>query len=384
MMKSGFCLGRVTRILLVLAAFTFWSGASASSQEYTNDGLPSPGEEEIRWHLNRGRFDSASENQERGTQYTDVPAFGGPLAPANSLALAARHHSEDMARNNVFQHDTIPGSAYYNPTTQPKPWDRMLAEGYDWVVASENIAAGYENAKAAYVGWWNSSGHRHNMFNGELREIGNGYFFWAGSTYQRYFTMDLGSAEGKYFLTDTLFDDANGNGAYDQGEGLGGIGIKLVVNNVVQSAYDVSSSVGSFAVPIGTVPAGSQVKVLLTNTTSLRQTVSIPRDYWTFITVTLAPGESRLYGKFTQPGGRNVGFREVAPSGQITLKIGRTGQNVVLSWPSETGTTYQVQWSSDLTSWSSLGSPLPGTGQTITLQDPVAGSRRCYRLQLLQ
>ena len=157
---------------------------SAAPAQYTADGTPAGLEEEIRWRVNRGRFDTASENQIRGTAYTDVPASTGPLAPNQSLMLAARHQSEDMAKQNLFQHATVPGSAYYNPTNQPNPWDRMQAEGYSWNYAGENIAAGYSGAEAAYVGWWNSTGHRQNMYNSALREIGDGYFYWSASTYR--------------------------------------------------------------------------------------------------------------------------------------------------------------------------------------------------------
>jgi len=147
----------------------------SAQTEYTADGSHSALEEEIRWLTNRGRFDTASENAARGTAYADVPASAGPLAPHESLSRAARRHSEDMAKNNLFQHDTVPGSAYYDPATHPRPWDRMRAEGYSGNRSGENIAAGYASAEAAYLGWWTSSGHRRNLCNAELREIGNGY-----------------------------------------------------------------------------------------------------------------------------------------------------------------------------------------------------------------
>src|SRR5262245_25124152 len=131
-------------VLLASVAAVVFSGAgercALGQTQYTKDGEPSGIEEEIRWRLNRGRFDSASENRARGTSYSDVPASSGPLAPNQSLTLAARHHSEDMARNNDFQHETVPGSAYYDPITQSQPWDRMEAEGYAWNQAAENIA----------------------------------------------------------------------------------------------------------------------------------------------------------------------------------------------------------------------------------------------------
>ena len=108
-------------MLLVLTGLSDRLCFAAAPVQYTVDGIPTGLEEEIRWRVNRGRFDTASENQTRDTAYADVPASAGPLAPNQSLTLAARHHSEDMAKNNVFQHETVPGSAYYNSTSQPEP-----------------------------------------------------------------------------------------------------------------------------------------------------------------------------------------------------------------------------------------------------------------------
>ena len=76
---------------------------AAVPSQYTTDGAPTGLEEEIRWRVNRGRFDTVSENQSRGTTYSDVPASAGPLAPNQAITLAARHQSEDMATHNVFQ-----------------------------------------------------------------------------------------------------------------------------------------------------------------------------------------------------------------------------------------------------------------------------------------
>ena len=129
---------------LVAGALALGRPAPAAAQTlYTEDGEPTGLEEEIRWRVNRGRFDTVSENQLRGSSYTDVPATAGPLAPNQKLALAARHHSEDMAKQNVFKHETVVGSAYYNPVTQSNFWDRITAEGYVWNGIAENIAAGH-------------------------------------------------------------------------------------------------------------------------------------------------------------------------------------------------------------------------------------------------
>src|SRR5690348_18460227 len=114
---------QLVRVLILAAVGAAWPAIAQS--QYTADGTPTGLEEELRWKVNRGRFDTASENLARGTAYTDVPASSGPLAPNQDITLAARHQSEDLAKANLFQHPTVPGSLYYNPTNQPNPWDRM-------------------------------------------------------------------------------------------------------------------------------------------------------------------------------------------------------------------------------------------------------------------
>ncbi|OQB88399.1 MAG: Cysteine-rich secretory protein family protein [Verrucomicrobia bacterium ADurb.Bin118] len=362
----------------------------AAQTQYTGDGVPAGVEEAIRWHANRGRFDTASENQLRGTDYTDVVATAGPLAPNHYLTLAARHHSEDMARNNVFQHETVPGSTYYDPVTQPEPWDRLTAEGYVWNQAAENIAADYPDAEAVYVGWWKSEGHRLNMCDASLREIGNGYFYWAASNYRRYYTMDLGRSGANYFFTDTLFHDANGNGIYNETEAVAGVALYLLVEGVPINDYDISSAVGSFAVPIGNIAPATTVQVVISNTTTTALSLTIPLDYWTNRELTLAPGESRGYGMFTTGATgadrRNVGLRNLMPLPPLSaprLDLARVGGGLQLSWPSETGWQYQPQWTTDFQNWNDLTPlPLKGTGHTLIHLDAAADGfdARFYRL----
>ncbi|MCU0771227.1 MAG: CAP domain-containing protein [Verrucomicrobia bacterium] len=359
-----------------------------ASVEYTGDGTPTTIEEEIRWRVNRGRFDSARENTLRGTSYNDIPATAGPLAPNQSLTLAARHHSEDMARNNVFQHDTILGSTYYNAATQPLPWDRLQAEGYSYSSAAENIAAGYSGAEAAYVGWWNSAGHRVNMFNSSLREIGDGYFFWSSSTYDRYYTMDLGSRNSRTFFTDTLFHDANGNGTYDSGEGISGIAVRLLISASAHTNFDISSTVGSFAIPYQTLTAGATLTVTLSNATAAAATLSIPTDHSTLKTVTLAAGQMLTYGSFSNPGSPiNAGFRNVAPASlaplvPTQLQVASAGPNILLRWSSEADLRYLPQATHDCQVWTNLlASPLNGTGSEMSWQDSgTASGQKLYRL----
>lgn len=361
-----------------LAGVLLLGGTPAWGQgEYKADDAPTALEEEIRWLVNRGRFDSARENAARQTSYTDVPATAPPLAPHQALAVAARRHSEDMGRQNAFQHETVSGSAYYNPNTQPSPWDRMKAEGYNWTGASENIAAGYGSALAAYVGWWNSTGHRKNMYDPAMREIGNGHFAAAGSRYAHYYTMDLGRSGSSHFLTDTLFHDRDGDGSYDQGEGVAGVRLTLAAGGTEHGAYDVSSGVGSFAIPIQALPNGAPVDVWLHNTTQTPVSLTLPRDYARSTAIVLAGGESKIIGTFTQPQGvQNVGFRNLTPPADPPpiaplLHITANGPDIELRWPSEPGVLYQPQISLDLVRWTDTNDPeLPGTGGELRVVHP--------------
>ncbi len=355
---------------------------------YSMDGTPTGLEEEIRWKVNRGRFDSTSENLTRGTAYTDVPASSGPLAPNQEITLAARHQSEDMAKANLFQHSTVPGSLYYNPTNQPNPWDRMHAEGYSYNSAGENIAAGYTSSESVYVAWWNSStGHRANMYNSAYREVGNGYYYWSSSLYRSYYTMDLGNSGSTCFLTDTLFQDANGDGVYQSSEAVPGVAIRLLVGGNVFGFCDISTSVGSFAIPLQSLATNTLAQVVLSNTTTAAVVMSIPRDYRNYTTVSLAPGESLVYGTFTRPTtARNVGLRDLTPVQMplvaAPLSITASGTNVTLRWTSVAGLTYQPEWTTDFVTWTaSTNVYLSGTGSDMTYTEtaPPQGSK-FYRL----
>ena len=67
---------------------------------------------------------------------------------------AARKHSEDMANNNYFQHNSLDGSKFSA---------RLTAEGISWSGAGENICAGAGDAINMVIGWIGSSGHRNGM-----------------------------------------------------------------------------------------------------------------------------------------------------------------------------------------------------------------------------
>jgi len=103
-----------------------------------------------------------------------------PLVISPRLTTAATAHSQDMATHNFFSHTGSDGSS---------PWDRIRRTGYTFSTAAENIAAGSRTAEAVVQLWYNSPGHRANMLNCALREIGVAYA--DGGAYGRYWTQDF-------------------------------------------------------------------------------------------------------------------------------------------------------------------------------------------------
>ena len=114
----------------------------------------------------------------------------GPLLLSDTLAVAAEHHSQDMARYSFFAHNTV-ASSYYPVGSEP--WDRMAAEGYDYnSYRGENIAVGYETAEKAFEAWRNSPSHNHAMLDDRYRVIGIARINEPGSVHGWYWTTDFG------------------------------------------------------------------------------------------------------------------------------------------------------------------------------------------------
>jgi hypothetical protein len=125
---------------------------------------------------------------------------------------------------------------------------------------------------------------------------------------------------------------------------------------------------------------------VVSNSASTNVTLSIPKDYRNYSTVTLAAGESRVYGTFVKPASaQNVGLRNVTPSVvPITpprLLITRSGGRMQLQWASETGLQYQPQWTTNYSAWTALTNTfLAGTGSNMVCLDTLTVSLKGYRL----
>jgi len=185
--------------------------------------------------VNRARLRPAAEAAANNIAIDEGVTGQLNTTPKQAVALnaklmsAARQHSLDMLNRDFFEHNTPNGTT---------PFNRMTAAGYVYQTAGENLAwrgtTGTINMNDAteqqHVDLFVDStvpgrGHRLIMLNGSFREVGigvlNGDFTRNGTTYDSAMqTQDYGAtATVSTFVLGVVYNDSNGNGRYDAGEG---------------------------------------------------------------------------------------------------------------------------------------------------------------------
>jgi uncharacterized protein YkwD len=90
-----------------------------------------------------------------------------PLATDALLMQAAQIHADQMASLGQMAH-VLPGAK------DPDPLDRLTAVGYKWQAYAENVAYGQGSPSAVLDAWMSSSGHRANILNTGLTQLGTG------------------------------------------------------------------------------------------------------------------------------------------------------------------------------------------------------------------
>lgn len=110
-------------------------------------------------------------NQHRGN------AGIGAVAVDSRLTSAAQSHANDMANRTRLTHTGSNGS---------NAGQRIAVYGYGASTWAENVAAGQTTPEEVVAAWMNSSGHRQNILNGRMSNIGvaaakgsNGVTYWA-------------------------------------------------------------------------------------------------------------------------------------------------------------------------------------------------------------
>jgi hypothetical protein len=420
------------RIAIISAVLVSWSCFAAV--EYTADGTVSSTNEAMRWLVNRARFSpeqeadsySMTNSTSGGTPdydcCEDIDAtndFGTnaaswatwraskpPLAPNALMSIAAQKHSQDIAAYGSLSHPS-PTATYYPLGSSPNA--RLLAEGYTNNITGyyENLSYGARGSTGGYPSYGElppdahlglytdytsaTRGHRQAILNSNAREIGLGYtrsyehttYYW---TYDWY-CNDYGRRTGIHFFTGTIFHDNNADAEYTIGEGIGSVEVRLFDSGTEGAYYDVSTSSGSFAVPIAGFTDGHTISVKLVNKTGSTVSLSIPMGWGTLGEITLTNNEQYTYGTYTQPAtDANVGFRETNPSVEasgIQFSAGNSG----LVFSTFKGADYAVMVRTNLAagSWSNLTSfTATGSMHQVVDSNTAPFPSKFYRLELIR
>jgi serralysin len=257
---------------------------------------PTPVEQEYLERLNDARANPAAYGAAIGLDLSGV-APAPPLAFNTALVAVARAHAQDMATRGYFAHDTPEGVT---------PDQRIRSTGLKVQATAESISAGGGTSFETIFGPSGpvqqipisfpyspedslrdliidqgvpDLGHRRHLLAIDpslktQRLVGIG-FAQGGGQPGNFYTIDTAAVKDKTsFATGVAFRDANGNGVYDAGEGLGGVRVQFKgkgSNRTVRTwgsggytvalkkgTYKVTASGGGLAVPLThTVRVGS-------------------------------------------------------------------------------------------------------------------------------
>lgn len=205
--------------------------------------------------VNRARLDPLGEAKRLGISLNEnLPegylhsASRGVLAPEAALEMAAIGHSQWMLTADIFSHYG-PGGA--------TPTDRAVAVGYEGWGVGENISwrgtTGTLNLEAVigqqHADLFLSVGHRVNMLTDSYREIGiaqeAGQFTQSAITFNASMvTQNFSTQSFAYYVTGVVYADANADGFYSIGEGLGGAHVAVTGN------LATTTTTGGYAVEV--------------------------------------------------------------------------------------------------------------------------------------
>lgn len=258
-------------------------------------GNPTAAEQAHLERINRARLDPQAEadrllggNLNEGiTDHSDFisTASKQPLAFNARLYQAARLHSQDMIAQDYFAHTSKDGRS---------PWDRIADAGYAPLqYGAENIAGTYAPVPIDEAGTIlamhdqfvvdsgvTGRGHRINIFNDNLKEIGigaaTGSFVYNGIAYNYTWmlTCDFGTlASGNPFVLGVVYNDKNRDGQYTAGEGLGVVDISILRPSDAGTAATTTASAGGYGIPLP--PGTYEVTATLSDGRSVKKTAVV-------------------------------------------------------------------------------------------------------------
>lgn len=86
-----------------------------------------------------------------------------PVVLNAKLNAAAQAKAEDMFANQYWAHNSPSGK---------DPWSFILAAGYSYLFAGENLARDFADSKSVVDAWMKSPSHRENLINPRYKDVG--------------------------------------------------------------------------------------------------------------------------------------------------------------------------------------------------------------------
>ena len=249
---------------------------------------PSAAEQLFLEQLNDARANPTAYGHSIGLDLSTI-APSQPLAFDPLLIQAARLHSQDMSDRDYFAHNT---------PENVDPGMRMTAAGFNWNSWGESIAAGsaYPATSDALQGLIVDAGvanlghRRHllavdNIFKNQ-NEVGIGVVWNGTGSLTNYYTVDTASGvSSQVFLTGVVFNDGNGNGKYDIGEGVSGATVSIqgvgTTTSFISGGYTLPVSPGTYTVTASGGGLASPISRMVTvGSVNVRQNLTGGNDVW--------------------------------------------------------------------------------------------------------
>jgi len=341
------------------------AGTGALSAAVYSHGDPTDSEQLLLELVNRARANPHAEADRLGIGLNDGITAGSieptpkqPLALDAQLITAARAHSDWMLAADVFSHTGENGS---------DPEARMKAAGYKFTgnwTWGENVSWGgstgipdlIEYTRLAHDGLFKSPGHRVNLMNDDFDDVGlgvrEGKFFAQGRDWNAVMTTEVfarsGNTPGPVFLG-VVYRDANGDGLYDPGEGVGDVTVQVAGGT--DSA--LTSGSGGYRLPYS---GSGSVTLTFQHSSTGSKSVSTVRDGRNVKVDWIVPDG-------VEPGTLVLAANPPSAAGLVQLQIGGTYQGNV-----------RIERSTDFQGWEFAGI-IPKNSTTALFTDST-GSRR--------
>jgi uncharacterized protein YkwD len=190
---------------------------------------PTAAQQLLLEQLNDARANPAAYGASIGVNLSGL-APSQPLAFNPQIIDAAQQHAQDMNDRGYFDHNTPDGV---------DPGQRLTNAGVTWASWGESSAAGpsYINSASALSALITDSGtpdlaHRDQLLAIDAvfqsqNQVGIGIVSNGSGPLKNYWTIDTAATDGTPNITGVVYNDSNGNGRYDIGEGLGGLTVTV-------------------------------------------------------------------------------------------------------------------------------------------------------------